>query len=79
MKRYLILSFLSVLILGFVRVFPAVAQSGTNPESEFQRIRDIAFSGDYSNAAAEARKLVNRYPSYGDARPGKKITLMPLP
>ncbi len=32
------------------------------------RIRTIAFEGDYETAAAAARKLVNAFPSYGDAR-----------
>ena len=45
-----------------------LSQDTINPESEFQRIRTMAFDGDYVNAAAAARKLVNRFPSYGDAR-----------
>ena len=68
MKRYFILSFLFILFLSFLRILPAIAQDDKDPEAEFQRIRTIAFSGDYNTAAAEARKLVNRYPSYGDAR-----------
>ncbi len=68
MKRFFILSFLFILFLSFVRILPAIAQDDKDPEAEFQRIRTIAFSGDYTTAAAEARKLVNRYPSYGDAR-----------
>ena len=28
----------------------------------------MAFDGDYSGAAVDARKLVNAFPSYGDAR-----------
>lgn len=44
------------------------SQDAVNPESEYQRIKVIAFNGDYTAAAAAARQLVNRYPSYGDAR-----------
>ena len=39
-----------------------------NAEYEYYRIRSIAFSGDHETASAEARKLVNKYPEYGDAR-----------
>lgn len=44
------------------------SQETPDPEAEFQRIRSIAFEGDYATAAADARKLVNAYPDYGDAR-----------
>jgi YaiO family outer membrane protein len=44
------------------------SQDKPNAESEFLRIRSIAFNGDHQKAEAEARKLVNDYPSYGDAR-----------
>ena len=47
---------------------PALSQETINPDSEYQRIKTIAFDGDYVTAAAAARKLVNRFPSYGDAR-----------
>lgn len=43
-------------------------QTTADPEADYQRIREIAFSGDYATAAKEARKLVNSNPSYGDAR-----------
>ncbi len=68
MKRFLNHYLISLLFLGFFRIVPLVAQGSHNPEAEFQRIRTLAFSGDYSTAASEARKLVNMYPSYGDAR-----------
>jgi YaiO family outer membrane protein len=44
------------------------SQETFNPETEYLRIRTIAFEGDYATAAAAARKLLNAYPSYGDAR-----------
>ncbi|HKK41021.1 MAG TPA: YaiO family outer membrane beta-barrel protein [Bacteroidales bacterium] len=68
MKRYACHYLISILFLGFFRIVPLIAQVNTDPETEFQRIRTIAFSGDYKTAATEARKLVNMYPSYGDAR-----------
>lgn len=39
-----------------------------NPESEFLRIRSIAYDGDHQKAEQEARKLVKAFPQYGDAR-----------
>jgi len=45
-----------------------LSQEIQDPESEYQRIRAVAFEGDYTTAAAAARKLVNAYPAYGDAR-----------
>jgi YaiO family outer membrane protein len=65
MSRYLILNILAAGILNTIQVF---SQDTINPESEYQRIKTIAFDGDYTTAAVAARKLVNRYPSYGDAR-----------
>ncbi len=57
-----------ILIAGLFIAIPVMSQNITDPETEFQRIRTIAFAGDYASAATEARKLVNMYPSYGDAR-----------
>lgn len=47
---------------------PVLSQDTINPESEYLRIKAIAFEGDYITAAAAAHKLVNAFPSYGDAR-----------
>ena len=44
------------------------AQAISDPEAEFARIRSIAFRGEYDSAAVDARKLINSFPSYGDAR-----------
>jgi len=65
MNRYLILIILVVGLLNTISVF---SQDTINPESEYQRIETIAFNGDYDSASVAARKLVNMYPSYGDAR-----------
>ena len=65
MKRYLVLN---VLVAGLLNIMPVLSQDTINPESEYQRIKTIAFDGDYATAAAAARKLVNMFPSYGDAR-----------
>jgi YaiO family outer membrane protein len=65
MNRYLVLNLIVAGLLNAMQVF---SQDTINPESEYQRIRNIAFDGDYATAAAAARKLVNKYPSYGDAR-----------
>jgi YaiO family outer membrane protein len=65
MNRYLVLN---VLIAGLLNTMQVFSQDAINPESEYLRIKTIAFDGDYATAAMAARKLVNRYPSYGDAR-----------
>jgi YaiO family outer membrane protein len=65
MNRYLVLMILVAGLLNTIQVF---SQDAINPESEYQRIKTIAFDGDYATAAVAARKLVNMYPSYGDAR-----------
>jgi YaiO family outer membrane protein len=65
MNRYLVLT---ISVAGLLNSMLVFSQDAVNPESEYQRIKTIAFDGDYANAAAAARKLVNRYPSYGDAR-----------
>ena len=66
MRRCLLI--ICILIAGLFIAAPVTSQNITDPESEFQRIRTIAFDGDYAAAAAAARKLVNMFPSYGDAR-----------
>jgi YaiO family outer membrane protein len=46
----------------------ANAQVRPDAETEYLRIRTMAFDGSYSEATAELRKLLKIYPSYGDAR-----------
>src|SRR5664280_767046 len=65
MNRYLVLN---VLVAGLLNTMQVFSQNAINPESEYLRVKTIAFDGDYATAAAAARKLVNMYPSYGDAR-----------
>ena len=65
MNRYLVLN---ILVAGLLNTTQVFSQDTINPESEYQRIRTIAFDGDYATAAVAARKLVNMYPSYGDPR-----------
>lgn len=68
MIRYTILS-VTVLILSCLIIPTDLHSQQTNdPEAEYLRIRSVAFQGDYKAAAADARKLVNGYPEYGDAR-----------
>lgn len=62
---------LLILILISTRLLvsdPLLSQEISDPEAEYMRIRNMAFEGKYDTAAADARNLVNRYPSYGDAR-----------
>jgi len=65
MNRYLVLN---ILVAGLLNTLQVFSQDTINPVSEYQRIKTIAFEGDYASAADAARKLVNMYPSYGDAR-----------
>ena len=65
MNRYLVFNILLTILLNTI---PILSQNVINPESEYLRIKIIAFDGDYATAAAAARKLVNMFPSYGDAR-----------
>jgi len=44
------------------------AQTVTDPEQEYARIRSLAITGDYQEAETAARVLVKQYPGYGDAR-----------
>jgi YaiO family outer membrane protein len=68
MRRYFLLYSICLIIAGLSPSLPAFSQKTVDPETEYLRIRTIAFSGDYGTAATEARKLVNAFPSYGDAR-----------
>jgi len=65
MNRYLVFDILVTILLNTI---PILSQNVINQESEYLRIKIIAFDGDYATAAAAARKLVNMFPSYGDAR-----------
>lgn len=60
----LLVSFLAVW-LNLHCLFP---QERVTAESEYLRIRSLAINGDLQNSALQARRLVNEYPGYGDAR-----------
>lgn len=68
MRKLLLLLFVGFFIPWFSNSSQVFSQEGINPEAEYLRIRTLAFSGDYAGAAADARKLVNGFPTYGDAR-----------
>lgn len=68
MRRLIILLFVGLVIPGLLDLSQLLSQEIVNPETEFLRIRTMAFDGNYEEAAADARKLVNAFPSYGDAR-----------
>ena len=68
MRRHLIFSFLLLSLSGLFFHSQLFSQEITDPEAEYFRVRTIAFSGNYTEAAEAARRLVNAYPSYGDAR-----------
>ncbi len=68
MRRQSILYAIAIFLSGLLNILPAFSQNEVNPETEYLRIREIAFQGDYDTAAVMARKLVNSFPTYGDAR-----------
>jgi YaiO family outer membrane protein len=68
MRRLLLLLFVGFVIPGILDLSQLLSQEIVNPETEYLRIRTMAFEGNYEEAAADARKLVNAFPSYGDAR-----------
>lgn len=68
MQKWFILFCAVFLLTGIFTDRPLFSQELSDPEAEYMRIRSVAFEGDYTTAAAAARKLVNAYPSYGDAR-----------
>jgi YaiO family outer membrane protein len=53
---------------GLLVQITVCAQEITDPEAEYARIRATAFEGKLDTAALDARRLVNSYPEYGDAR-----------
>jgi YaiO family outer membrane protein len=57
-----------LLITGLLNTNSLSSQGSIDPESEYLRIRTLAFDGDLTRASLDARKLVSAFPSYGDAR-----------
>lgn len=68
MNRYLVLLISGMILTGLLVTLPALSQVISDPEAEYLRIREVAFSGDYVSATAEIRRLINEFPEYGDAR-----------
>ncbi|MBK7709937.1 MAG: YaiO family outer membrane beta-barrel protein [Bacteroidales bacterium] len=65
-RYYLVIIFL--LSIRFFGSAQLLSQEIKDPEAEFARIRTLAFDGKLDIASADARKLVNSFPAYGDAR-----------
>jgi YaiO family outer membrane protein len=57
-----------LLLTGLLVSVPLLSQEISDPEAEYARIRTEAFEGKYDTAAADARRLLKAFPSYGDAR-----------
>jgi len=68
MSRYFYLSLLLVFFFAFITPAKVMSQVISDPEAEYAVIRSMAAPGNYSVAEAAARRLVNQFPSYGDAR-----------
>ncbi len=66
-RRFILLIIILVSTKIYVSV-PLLSQEKQIPKENIARIRVLAFDGKLDTAAADARKLVNNYPSYGDAR-----------
>lgn len=67
MKKFRIGYALSACSLCLVLTFNIYGQT-LNPEDEFLRIRDIAFSGYHAEAELLLLNLLDSFPTYGDAR-----------
>lgn len=57
-----------ILLFWFLFPLVVISQVVADPETEYLRIRTMAFNGEYKKSGDEARKLVNDFPEYGDAR-----------
>lgn len=68
MNNFRNIGILVILFAGLMNATTLFAQEITDPESEYLRIRSIAFEGNYDKAVVDARKLLKSDPSYGDAR-----------
>ena len=68
MGRPLIFLFVGLLFNMLLNDSQLYSQETFNPETEYLRIRTLAFEGNYTEAAEAARKLINAYPAYGDVR-----------
>jgi YaiO family outer membrane protein len=68
MRRFFILLFVGLIIPCLLDVSLLISQEINDPEAEYLRIRTMAFDGEHEAAATAARKLVNAFPDYGDAR-----------
>ncbi len=66
-RRIILLLIFLISTILFVPV-PLLSQDISDPEAEYARIKALAFDGKLEIASADARKLVNSYPAYGDAR-----------
>lgn len=67
MSRYHLLLATGIIISLFI-IPNLYSQEINDPEAEYIRIKNIAFEGRLDEAIILARKLVNTFPSYGDAR-----------
>jgi YaiO family outer membrane protein len=63
--KYLFAGLFFTLLSGTSGLF---SQESIDPEAEYLRIKETAFKGNYTEAAAAARMLINAFPTYGDAR-----------
>ena len=55
-------------LTGFISSLQLSGQVISDPESEYSRIRKLAFSEKLTEAEAAAKILVDSFPSYGDAQ-----------
>jgi YaiO family outer membrane protein len=68
MKGHLLVPVILMFIARLSALDAVFSQDITDPEAEYARIKALAFDGKLDSAAVGARKLVNSFPSYGDAR-----------
>jgi YaiO family outer membrane protein len=68
MNRFQLLCIVLLIIARILLPSYGHTQEITDPESEYLRIRTMAFDGNWDDAVPAVRNLVKAYPGYGDAR-----------
>jgi YaiO family outer membrane protein len=68
MNNFQNLRVIILLFAGLLGTSVLFSQEISDPEAEYNRIRENAISGNYEIAVSDARKLLKSYPGYGDAR-----------
>lgn len=67
MYRSSLLNFFLIVSVSVLLNFPLFSQTITDPETEYLRIRSLAYDGNLTEAETAAVELLDSFPAYGDA------------